>query len=96
MMILDVDGTFEKLDKLRARMMRLEKHPNSDEWQYTRLLIRALTECVSKAKKTSAPGSRKISIHAPEAVRGDWQELVAVLMMKGIKPDRRKNIPKDE
>jgi len=43
MMILDVEATFAKLDKLRARMDRLEKDPSPTEWQFTRNLIQALT-----------------------------------------------------
>jgi len=96
MIILDADATFVKLDKLRERMDRLEKNPDSNEWQYTRLLIRALTEGISKSKKSDAPVARKIRIDAPEAVRGDWQELVDVLLKKGIKPERRKSAPKAE
>lgn len=84
MMILDADDTFVKLDKLRERMSRLEKHPDSNEWQYTRLLIRALAESLSKLKRSASPVLRKIRADAPEAVRDDWQELVAVLVRKGI------------
>lgn len=90
MMILDADATFVKLDKLRERMTRLEKNPDPNEWQYTRLLIRALTEGISKSKKSSIPVVRKIRIDAPEAVNGDWQELVDVLFKKGIKSEKRK------
>jgi hypothetical protein len=94
MMILDVDATFEKLDKLRIRMDRLEKAPNSEEWQYTRLLIRALTEGIAKSKRSPVPVSRKVPLHAPEAVRGDWQELVEVLSKMGIGSERQKRAPK--
>jgi hypothetical protein len=90
MTTLDVDATFVKLDKLRERMTRLEKNPDSNEWQYTRLLIRALAEDISKSKKSSDPVTRKIRIDAPEAVSGDWQELVDVLLKKGIKSESRK------
>ena len=93
MMILDVDATFVKLDKLRARMDRLEKTPESNEWQYTRLLIRALTEFISKSKKCSIPVSRKVRLNAPEAVQGDWEELVDVLLKKGIKSEGRRTVP---
>ena len=91
MMTLDVDATFASLDKLRERMARLEKNPDSNEWQYTRLLIRALTEGISKLKKSSAPVTRKIRRDAPEAVKVDWEELVDVLEKKGFKPERRKS-----
>ncbi len=85
MMILDADTTFVKLDKLRERMKRLEKHPDMNEWQYTRLLIRALAESVSKSKRGACPILRGVRDDAPEAVRDDWQELVAVLVRKGIR-----------
>ena len=90
MRILDADATFVKLDKLRERMIRLEKNPDTNEWQYTRLLIRALTEDIAKQRKSSTPVSRKIRIDAPEAVSGDWQELVEVLLKKGIKSESRR------
>ena len=88
MKTLDVDATFVQLDKLRVRMTRLEKNPDPNEWQYTRLLIRALTEDIVKAKKLAAPADRKVRIDAPEAVHGDWRELVDALSTKGIKPER--------
>ena len=91
MMSLDADAIFMKLDKLQERMARLERNPDSNEWQYTRLLIRALTEGISKLKKSSTPVARKVRVSAPEAVKGDWQELVEMLMRKGIKPKRRRS-----
>jgi hypothetical protein len=94
MMILDVDATFEKLDKLRLRMNRLEKAPNAEEWQYTRLLIRALTEGIAKSKKCTVPVTRKVPLDAPEAVRGDWQELVEVLFKMGIPSETQKRAAK--
>jgi hypothetical protein len=96
MMILDAEATFVKLDKLRERIDRLEKNPDSNEWQYTRLLIRALTEAIAKAKKSSVPVSRKIRINAPDPVRGDWDELVEVLQKKGIKSEGRRRASKSE
>ncbi len=90
MMILDVDATFAKLDKLRLRMTRLEKNPDVKEWQYTRLLIRALTEGIAKSKRGPSPVSRGVCLDAPDPVRGDWLELVDVLRKKGIHPERRK------
>lgn len=84
MMILDVEATFVKLDKLRERMDRLEKEPNDNEWQFTRNLIQALTEGIAKTKKNSAPVTRKVRVDAPAAVSGDWQELVDVLHKKGF------------
>jgi len=90
MMILDVEATFAKLDKLRERMDRLEKDPNPNEWQYTRNLIQALTEGIAKSKKCSGPVSRKVRVDAPPAVSGDWQELVDVLQKKGIKSESRR------
>ena len=90
MMILDAEATFVKLDKLRERMDRLEKAPDSNEWQYTRLLIRALAEGIAKSKKSSVPVSRKIRINAPAAVQGEWDELVEVLGKKGIRPEGRR------
>jgi len=91
MMILDADATFVKLDKLRERMDRLEQTPDNNEWQYTRLLIRALAEGIAKSKKSSIPVLRKVRVDAPAAVRGDWQELVEVLLKKGIKSESRRS-----
>ena len=87
---LDADATFLRLDKLRERMDQLEKHPDPNNWQYMRLLIRALTETVAKARKCALPIKRKVSSHAPEPLRDDWQELVDVLQHKGILSERRK------
>lgn len=91
MMPLDVEATFAKLDKLRERMDRLEKDPNTNEWQYTRNLIQALTEGIAKSKKSSVAVSRKVRVDAPPAVSGDWQELVEVLRKKGIKSESRRS-----
>ena len=90
MMMLDVEATFVKLDKLRERMDRLEKEPSDMEWQYTRNLIQALTEGIAKAKKTNVAVSRKVRVDAPPPVIGDWQELVEVLQKKGIKSESRR------
>jgi hypothetical protein len=90
MMMLDVEATFAKLDKLRERMDRLEKEPNETEWQYTRNLIQALTEGIAKTKGSSGPVSRKVRVDAPSPVSGDWQELVDVLQKKGIKSESRR------
>ena len=91
MMILDVEATFVKLDKLRERIDRLEKAPDTNEWQYTRNLIQALTEAIAKSKKSPVPFARKVRVDAPTAVSGDWQELVDVLQKKGIKSESRKS-----
>ena len=96
MIILDAEATFVKLDKLRERMTRLEKSPDIQEWQYTRLLIRALTEGIAKSKKSSIPTVRKVRVDAPDAVKGDWQELVEVLGKKGIKSMSRASALKQE
>ena len=96
MMILDVEATFAKLDKLRERMDRLEKEPNETEWQFTRNLIQALTEGIAKSKRGSDPVSRKVRVDAPPAVSGDWQELVEVLQKKGIKSESRRAALKRE
>jgi predicted nucleic acid-binding Zn ribbon protein len=95
-MILDVEATFVKLDKLRERMDRLEKEPDTNEWQYTRNLIQALTEGIAKSKRSSVPVSRKVRVDAPPAVSGDWQELVEVLLKKGIKSESRRAALKRE
>jgi hypothetical protein len=89
MTILDAEATFVRLDKLRERMNRLEKSPDSDEWQYTRLLIRALAESVLKAKKCSGPVTRKVVHDAPGPVSGEWRELLEALQKKGIKSESR-------
>ena len=92
MVILDAEATFVKLDKLRERMDRLEQiPPDNNEWQYTRLLIRALTEGIAKSKKSTTPVTRKIRVDAPPAVSGDWQELVEVLSKKGIQSESRRS-----
>lgn len=92
MMMLDVQAIFEKLDKLRERMDRLEKDPdlNPNEWQFTSNLIQALTEAIAKSKIGSVPVSRKVRADAPAPVRGDWEQLVEVLKKKGIKPESRR------
>ncbi len=90
MKILDAEATFVKLDKLRKRMARLEQAPDGNEWQYTRLLIRALTEGISKSKKCSGPVSRKVRVEAPPAVRVDWEALLEVLEKKGIHSESRR------
>jgi hypothetical protein len=87
MTIFDAEATFVKLDKLRERINRLEQTPDSNEWQYTRLLIQALTEGIAKSKKSTLSFERKVRVDAPAAVSGDWQELVAVLLKKGIKSE---------
>lgn len=91
MIVLDAEAIFAKLDKLRQRMDRLERAPDAAEWQYTRLLIRALAEGIAKSKKSSVPVSRKVREDAPAAVRSDWQELVAVLLKKGIRSESRRS-----
>jgi len=96
MMILDAEATFVKLDKLRERIDRLEKTPDSNEWQFTRNLIQALTEVIAKSKQSTVPFSRKIRVDAPPAVAGDWQELVEVLRKKGIKSESRRSALKRE
>lgn len=94
MTILDAEATFLKLDKLRERMDRLENSPDNNEWQYTRLLIRALTEGIAKSKRSTLPVSRKVRVDAPSAVAGDWDDLVEVLQKKGIKAEGRRTTSK--
>ena len=94
MMVLDAEATFLKLDKLIERMDRLEKAPDPNEWQYTRLLIRALAEGIAKSKKSTITVSRKIRIGAPAEVQGDWDDLVDVLQKKGIRPEGRRTASK--
>ena len=84
----DEASVFVKVDKLRDRMSRLGKHTNPDEWQQTRLLIRALTESVAKLQKPTGPSSRKVVLEAPDALSADWDELVETLMKKGIKAEK--------
>ena len=84
----DENAVFVKVDKLRDRMARLGNHTNPDEWQQTRLLIRALTESVAKLQKPAGPSSRKVHVGAPDALSADWDELVDVLMKKGIKTEK--------
>jgi hypothetical protein len=91
MIILDLESVFEKVDKLRVRMERLQKNADPQEWQHTRLLIRALTETISKSKRGDSPCSRKIRMDAPEALSGDWQELVDVLTRRGVKTESRRS-----
>ncbi len=83
----DEHAVFVKVDKLRERMARLGKNTSPDEWQTTRLLIRALAESVAKLPTPSGPSSRKVRMDAPDALSADWDELVDVLMKKGIKTE---------
>lgn len=84
-MTLDIDALFVRLDKLRERFDRLEKAPDTtSDWQNTRLLIRALTESVMKAKSPAKHSPRALKIDAPEAVQGDWRDLVDALTAKGL------------
>jgi hypothetical protein len=84
----DENVVFVKVDKLRDRMDRMGKHTNPEEWQQTRLLIRALTESVAKLQKPSTPSSRRVRMDAPDDLSADWEELVDVLMKKGIKAEK--------
>jgi hypothetical protein len=84
----DETAVFGKVDKLRDRMDRLGKNANPEEWQETRLLIRALTESVAKLQKPSTPASRRVRLDAPEALSADWDELVETLMKKGVKTEK--------
>ena len=84
----DETAVFVKVDKLRDRMSRLGKHTNPDEWQQTRLLIRALTESIAKLQKPAGTPSRKVLMDAPAEISADWDELVDVLMKKGIKAEK--------
>ena len=83
----DEASVFVKVDKLRDRMSRMGKHTNPEEWQQTRLLIRALTESVAKLKPAGA-SSRRVGLDAPDALSADWDELVDVLMKKGVKAEK--------
>jgi hypothetical protein len=83
----DEASVFVKVDKLRDRMSRMGKHTNPEEWQQTRLLIRALTESVAKLKPAGA-SSRRVHLEAPDALSADWDELVDVLMKKGVKAEK--------
>ena len=87
MIILDPEATFAKLDKLRERMDRLEQAPDAAQWQDTRLLIRALAESIARSKKSSVAVTRKVRGDAPAPVLSDWQELVGVLLTKGIRSE---------
>ena len=84
----DETAVFGKVDKLRDRMDRLGKNANPEEWQETRLLIRALTESVAKLQKPATAGSRRVRLDAPEALSADWDELVETLMKKGVKTEK--------
>jgi len=84
----DETAVFVKVDKLRDRMARLGTHTNPEEWQQTRLLIRALAESVAKLQKPAGSPSRKVCVDAPDALSADWDELVDVLMKKGIKAEK--------
>jgi hypothetical protein len=90
MTILDAEATFVRLDKLREHMERLEKNALGDEdWQYTKLLIRALAESILKAKKSPEPVTRKVRVDAPAPVSGEWRELCEALHKKGIQSESR-------
>jgi len=83
----DEASVFVKVDKLRDRMSRMGNHTNPEEWQQTRLLIRALTESVAKLKPAGA-SSRRVHLTAPDALSADWDELVDVLMKNGVKAEK--------
>jgi len=84
----DEAAVFVKVDKLRDRMNRLDKNTNPDDWQQTRLLIRALTESIAKLQKPAGPASRKVKLEAPVELSADWDELVETLMKKGVKTEK--------
>ena len=97
MVILDAEATFVRLDKLRARMDRLEKAPDDvNEWQFTKQLIRALMESIAKSKKSTQPVERKVRVDAPAPVSGEWRELLEVLDKKGIRSESRRSAQKRE
>lgn len=91
MTTLDAEATFARLQKLRERMDRLELAPDKNEWQFTRQLIKALSDAVAKSRKSSIPVSQKVRGDAPEPVKAEWQELVAVLSRKGIRSESRRS-----
>jgi hypothetical protein len=55
------------------------------EVQNLKLLIRALTETVRKTRPTRSAKAPVVSRVVPAALDQDWQELVDVLVMKGMK-----------
>lgn len=91
MTTLDAEATFEKLERLRERMDRLELAPDKNEWQFTRQLIRALAEAIAKSRKSTTPVTRKVRKDAPAPVRADWLELVDLLSKKGIRSESRRS-----
>lgn len=91
MILFDPEATFAKLDKLRERMDRLVQAPDADQWQETRLLIRALAEGIAKARKSTLPVSRKVRLDAPAPVLSEWQDLLEVLSKKGIGSESRRS-----
>lgn len=96
MMILDAEATFVRLDRLRERMDRLEKTPDVNEWQFIRQLISALSDSISKSKKSVKPVERKVLVDAPAPVSGEWRELIEVLEKKGINSETRARAQKRE
>ena len=87
MLSSEMNDVVAKVAKLQERIERLPKSADPQDLQSTRLLIRALTESVAKIRGVSASPSRKIRQSSPPELQADWQELVEVLVKKGIQAE---------
>jgi len=87
MLSSEMNDVVAKVTKLQERIERLPKSPDPQDLQSTRLLIRALTESVAKIRGVSASPTRKVRQPAAPELHADWQELVEVLVKKGIQAE---------
>ncbi len=87
MLVSDMNDVVTKVTKLQERIERFPKTPDPQDLQSTRLLIRALTESISKIRGISASPSRKIRQSSLPSLQADWQELVEMLVKKGIQTE---------
>lgn len=85
MVPFDAEAVCVKVDKLRDRIGNTDFRAQPMEVQNLRLLIRALTESVIKTRPSKTAKKHAISRRVPEGVDQDWQELVDVLVKKGMK-----------
>lgn len=81
----DAEAVSVKVGKLRDRIGSTDFRTQPMEVQNLRLLIRALTESVVKTRPSKTAKKHQISRRVPEGVDADWQELVDVLVLKGMK-----------
>jgi len=87
MLSSEMNDVVAKVAKLQERIEKFGKSPDPQDLQSTKLLIRALTESVAKIRGVSASPSRKVRQSSTPELQADWQELVEVLVKKGIQAE---------